>query len=137
MRTWIRGAIAAIFVLSGAAGAGTALAQVHGGNGPPPRPSPKPPPPRPRPPHRPVLHHARLTLYSLPHYRGQQVTLTHSTSNFHFIGFNDRAMSLRAHGHWRLCEHRHYGGRCIAVRRDQPTIFGLTGQASSARLEGR
>jgi hypothetical protein len=137
MRTWVRGAIAAFFILSGATGTETAFAQVHGGNGPPPRPTPKPPPPRPSRPHRPVFHQARLALYSLPHYRGQHVTLTRSTSDFHFIGFNDRAMSLRVNGHWRLCEHSHYGGRCITVRRDQSTIFGLTGQASSARLEGR
>lgn len=148
MRVRAMGAIIAIAMFSGSAIDTAAQAQVQGGNGPPPRPSPKPPPPRPpqpkppaprppiRPPHPPIHHRTRLVLYALPHFRGRQVTVVHSARNFQTLGFNDRAMSLRVQGRWLVCEHANYRGRCITVRRDQPTIVGLTGQISSARFEG-
>ena len=139
MSTWTRGAIAVIAILSTAAIGLPALAQTQGGNGPPPRPTPQPP--RPRPPlRRPIpriIHGGRLTLYARPHYRGQEVTLTRSTSNLRFVGFRDPVMSLRVHGRWRVCEHTDYRGRCSTMRHDQSTIFGLTGHSSSARFEGR
>jgi hypothetical protein len=137
MSAWTRSAIAAIAIVSATAISASALAQ--GASGPPPRPVPQPVRPRPpvRPPMRPILHGGRLTLYSLPQYRGHEVTLTRSTHNLRFMGFNDSAMSARVRGRWRLCEHSDYRGRCTTVRHDQSKIFGLSGRISSARFEGR
>jgi hypothetical protein len=84
----------------------------------------------------PISRFGRLVLYSQPQYLGRSVTLTRSASNFQMLGFNDRAMSLRVHGRWRVCENAHYRGFCRTVRHDQPTLFGLSGHASSARYEG-
>ena len=139
MSALIRGAIAAIAILSTAAIGAPALAQTQGGNGPPPRPTPQPPRPRPplRPPISRAVHGGRLTLYAQPHYRGHQATLTRSTANLRFAGFNDRAMSLRVQGRWRVCERADYRGRCATMRHDQSTVLGLSGHIPSARFEGR
>jgi hypothetical protein len=136
MRKWTKPAITALVTLTGAlTGAiagGAALAQAYG---PPPRPQPMPvvrPPMRP-----PMMARGQLTLYGMPNYRGRQITLTQNTPNFAHIGFNDQAMSLQTRGRWQICEDSNYRGRCVMVRHDQPTMFGLNRQASSARFLGR
>jgi hypothetical protein len=136
MRIWFQGVVGAVTILAAGAVASLAFAQVHGGNGgpqiQPPRPTPPRPPPRP-----PSGHRARLELYAQPNFRGRHIRLSSNQTNLGSTGFNDRTMSLRAVGRWRVCEHAAYRGRCLTVHGDQRQIFGLSGRISSVRYEGR
>jgi len=75
-----------------------------------------------------------LTLYSGPNYTGRSVTLSRGETDFSRIGFNDTAQSIRYDGRrsWRVCQHANFGGACLEVNGDMPSLAGLTRQISSA-----
>jgi len=75
-----------------------------------------------------------LTLYSGPNYTGRSITLDQAQTDFSRIGFNDTAQSIRYDGRrsWRVCQHANYGGACMEVSGDMPSLAGLTRQISSA-----
>lgn len=78
------------------------------------------------------------TLYSLPNYQGQSVTITDSTEDLGRWRFNDKAQSARFSGTWRVCEHDEFRGRCQEIRGDVPdlTQYGLMAQISSMEPSG-
>jgi len=73
------------------------------------------------------------TLYELPNFQGQSVTITQSSPDLGRWRFNDRAQSARFEGRWRICEHDDFKGRCQEVTGAVPdlTTYGMMGQISS------
>ena len=80
----------------------------------------------------------KATLYALPNYEGQSITITGSTPDLGKWRFNDRAQSARFSGVWRACEHDDFRGRCQEIRGDVAdlTQYGLFGQISSLEPAG-
>ncbi|MBX3485405.1 beta/gamma crystallin-related protein [Phenylobacterium sp.] len=78
------------------------------------------------------------TLYSLPNFQGQSVTITQSTPDLGKWRFNDRAQSARFDGRWLICEHDNFKGRCQEVRGDVANLhtYGLMAQVSSLEPAG-
>ncbi|WP_300542268.1 beta/gamma crystallin-related protein [Maricaulis sp.] len=75
-----------------------------------------------------------ITLYSGPNYTGRSVTLTETTPNLQSVGFNDMARSVRHNGrrNWRACQHADFGGACMEISGDIPSIGGgMAGEISS------
>lgn len=59
----------------------------------------------------------RITLYEGPNFTGRSVTYDHDISNLP-REFQDRAISVRIVGSWRLCSDSDYRGRCVDIDRD-------------------
>jgi hypothetical protein len=78
------------------------------------------------------------TLYALPNFQGQSVTITDSVEDLGRWRFNDRAQSARFSGTWRVCEHDEFRGRCQEIRGDVAdlTQYGLMAQISSMEPAG-
>jgi hypothetical protein len=76
-----------------------------------------------------------MSLYSRPDFRGSEITVHGSASNFVDLGFNDRVSSIVVHsGAWEVCEHKDFGGRCTVLERGQyPTLNRLNDSISSVR----
>ncbi|UMR33129.1 beta/gamma crystallin family protein [Massilia sp. MB5] len=76
-----------------------------------------------------------MTLYAREGFRGSEVTVYETTSNFRDLGFNDRASSLVVHsGAWELCEHRDFGGYCAVFERGEyADLRRFNNSISSAR----
>jgi uncharacterized protein YcfJ len=85
---------------------------------------------------------AQITLYEGEGYHGRSMTVDDRVGNLGRAGFNDRASSIIVErGRWELCEHPHFEGRCVVLRRGSyPSLrqVGLNNQISSIRrVEGR
>lgn len=76
-------------------------------------------------------------LYDQPGFRGRSITVSDSASNLRDLGFNDRAMSIRARGRWRLCSDANYRGSCTTIRGDVEDLsrLGLDRNLSSLRKD--
>ncbi|QBE63880.1 beta/gamma crystallin-related protein [Pseudoduganella lutea] len=85
----------------------------------------------------PIGHAAagEIALYTHAEFRGPQVTVRGTTTNFEHMAFNDRVSSVVVRsGTWELCEHKDFGGRCIVLERGEyPMLNGFNDVASSAR----
>lgn len=61
-----------------------------------------------------------MSLYSRPDFRGAEVTVRGTASNFVDLGFNDRASSIIVRsGTWEVCEHKDFGGQCTVLERGE------------------
>ncbi len=80
----------------------------------------------------------RATLYENPGFQGGQIEISGKTENLPRY-FNDKAMSGRFEGRWRICEHSDFGGRCAVVEGDVAdlNVHGLAQRVSSLRPDDR
>ncbi len=80
---------------------------------------------------------AQVTFYSQEGMRGQWFIADRAYPNLDHYGFNDRASSaIVQRGHWEICEHANFGGRCAVLAPGQyPSLaaIGLNNQVSSLR----
>lgn len=60
-------------------------------------------------------------LYDQPNFQGQQTTIYGLATNLP-SNFNDKAMSGKFQGRWRICEDSDYRGRCQDVSGDVPNM---------------
>lgn len=77
-----------------------------------------------------------ITLYSLPAFLGQSITVTEATPNLSQSGFANRAQSARVtSGTWVACRGAAYAGQCQTITGDVPTlsILGLNKKVLSLR----
>ncbi len=76
----------------------------------------------------------RITLYEGPNFTGRSFTADQDISNLP-REYNDRAMSVRIVGSWKLCENSNYGGRCVDIDRDVSDLrsWGMDRTISSMR----
>ncbi|WP_269714651.1 beta/gamma crystallin-related protein [Caulobacter sp. NIBR2454] len=74
-----------------------------------------------------------LTFYSAPDFQGEVLALNRKAGRLAKQDFNDKAMSARAVGLWRVCEDDNYGGRCQTVEGEIRNLGTLRGRVSSAR----
>lgn len=75
-------------------------------------------------------------LYDRTGFSGYAFGVHDHVNNFHHLGFNDRASSVRIdRGAWELCEHSGYRGYCIVVDHDIYDLrdYGFNNQISSVR----
>jgi hypothetical protein len=77
-----------------------------------------------------------LTLFDRRNFAGSQQRLERDEPQMQFTARSARIVG----GRWRLCERPFFGGRCVTVDRDQPTLdlpraFG--GMVRSAKPEAR
>jgi len=63
-------------------------------------------------------------LYDGPNFQGRQTTIYVLATNLP-RDFNDKAMSGRFQGRWRICENSDFGGRCQDVSGDVPNMNTL------------
>ncbi|HMO42930.1 MAG TPA: beta/gamma crystallin-related protein, partial [Phenylobacterium sp.] len=63
-------------------------------------------------------------LYDQPNFQGRQTTIYGFATNLP-RDFNDKAMSGRFQGRWRICEDSDYRGRCQDVNGDVPNMNTL------------
>ncbi len=63
-------------------------------------------------------------LYDGPNFQGRQTTIYGMATNLP-REFNDKAMSGRFQGRWRICENSDFGGRCQDVSGDVPNMNTL------------
>lgn len=79
---------------------------------------------------------ARVTFFEGPNFTGRSFTADGNISNMP-REFNDRAMSVRVIGYWRLCTDSDYRGRCEDVDRDVRDLraLGLERSISSAAID--
>jgi uncharacterized protein YcfJ len=80
---------------------------------------------------------ARITFYEGANFSGRAFTTAESVWNFSG-SFNDRASSvLIEQGHWEVCEHARFEGRCVVLRPGRyPSLrqVGMDNTISSARM---
>ena len=80
---------------------------------------------------------AQITFYEREAFRGRAFAASGAVENFAHTGFNDRASSVVVdRGRWEVCEHAHFEGRCVVVRRgsyDSLASMGINNQISSVR----
>jgi uncharacterized protein YcfJ len=80
---------------------------------------------------------AQVTFYSEEGMRGRWFIADQAFDNLDHYGFNDRASSaIVQRGHWELCEHAGFSGRCVVLAPGQyPSLasMGLNNQVSSVR----
>ncbi|MET0272086.1 MAG: beta/gamma crystallin-related protein, partial [Phenylobacterium sp.] len=78
------------------------------------------------------------TLYDQENFEGQSVTVSSAVGKLSDYRFNDRALSLKLTGLWRLCEHADFGGRCVELTGDVKALnpVGLAGRISSLAPAG-
>lgn len=77
-----------------------------------------------------------ITLYSLPAFLGQSITITEATPNLTQTGFANRAQSARVtSGTWIACRGASYAGQCQTLQGDVPTLslIGLNKKVLSLR----
>lgn len=76
-------------------------------------------------------------LYEGTGFRGRSVRVEGSSSNLKYLGFNDKAWSVRLRGRWLLCSDANYRGECVTVTGDVADLsrLGLEGALSSIRRE--
>ncbi len=84
------------------AAAGTAVAQNYGGGG----------------------RQPSAILFDQPNFQGRQTTIYGMATNLP-RDWNDKAMSARFQGRWRICENSDFGGRCQDVSGDVPNMNTL------------
>jgi hypothetical protein len=57
-----------------------------------------------------------ITLYTGPHFRGSELTLSGPASNLERSGYNDRAESLIVRsGRWEVCSDANFAGDCVLL----------------------
>jgi hypothetical protein len=79
---------------------------------------------------------ADIVLYDRTGFGGYAFGVQDQVSNFHHLGFNDRASSVRIErGTWELCEHAGFRGYCIIADRDIYDLrdYGFSNEISSVR----
>jgi uncharacterized protein YcfJ len=80
---------------------------------------------------------AQITFYEGEGFRGRAFTTSRPVDNFAGAGFNDRASSVVVdRGHWEVCEHAHFEGRCAVLRAgsyDSLAGMGMSDRISSVR----
>jgi uncharacterized protein YcfJ len=84
---------------------------------------------------------AQVTFYEGEGFRGRAFATSSTIDNFASTGFNDRASSVVVdRGRWEVCEHAHFEGRCVVLRRgsyDSLAAIGINNQISSVRPVAR
>ena len=79
---------------------------------------------------------AELTVFTGPHFRGQDMTLHGAASNLERSGFNDRAESVIVRsGRWEVCSDSDYRGYCTVLEPGEYSLLNgpLFRRISSAR----
>ncbi len=78
---------------------------------------------------------SRITFFEGPNFTGRAFTADNNVNNMPG-DFNDRAMSARVEGYWRLCADRDYRGHCEVVEHDVRDLrsIGLGRSISSAAV---
>jgi uncharacterized protein YcfJ len=80
---------------------------------------------------------AQVTFYEGESFRGRAFAASGAIDNFAQTGFNDRASSIVIdRGRWEVCEHAHFEGRCVVLRRgsyDSLASMGMENRISSVR----
>ena len=57
-----------------------------------------------------------ISLFTAPHYRGAELTLSGPASNLDRSGYNDRAESLIVRsGRWEVCTDANFAGQCVLL----------------------
>jgi len=84
---------------------------------------------------------AEMILFEHDNFQGRSMTLRGSVPDLGNSGFNDITSSIIVRsGTWRVCEHAHYGGRCITLSPGQyrsMNRFGMNDIISSVRDMGQ
>jgi uncharacterized protein YcfJ len=80
---------------------------------------------------------AQVTFYEGEGFRGRAFSANRPISDLERFGFNDRASSVVVeHGRWQVCEHAHFEGQCVILRRgsyDSLAGMGMSNRISSVR----
>lgn len=79
---------------------------------------------------------ASITLYSLPGFLGESVTITEATPDLARLGFANRAQSARVRGGtWIACREASFAGQCQTLEGDLPvlSLVGLNKRILSLR----
>ena len=77
-----------------------------------------------------------ITLYEGPNMRGRSVSLSRSTPNLGYLGFENKAASAYVtDGRWELCTEPYFKGQCRTYGPGQkPSLDGQSYRVSSARI---
>ena len=77
-----------------------------------------------------------ITLYEGPNMRGRSVSLSRSTPNLGYLGFENKAASAYVtDGRWELCTEPYFKGQCRPYGPGQkPSLDGQSYRFSSARI---
>ncbi len=77
----------------------------------------------------------RAILYEYPNFQGRSYVVYGRNDGLGSTGFEDRAMSGRFEGEWKICEHDNYQGHCETVSGDVRNLdrLGLGHSISSLR----
>jgi hypothetical protein len=60
---------------------------------------------------------AQVTFYEHDGFRGRHFSASRPVADFARFGFNDMASSVIVRsGHWRVCEHAGFAGRCVVLK---------------------
>ncbi len=80
---------------------------------------------------------AQVTFYEREAFRGRAFAASGPIDNFAHTGFNDRVSSVVIdRGRWEVCEHAHFEGHCVVLRRgsyDSLASMGMNNHISSVR----
>jgi hypothetical protein len=84
-----------------------------------------------------ALAAAQITLFEHEGFGGNRMEFRYAYANLDPTGMNDRASSaIVRSGHWQVCEHERYGGRCTTLSPGEyPSlvVMGLNDTVSSLR----
>lgn len=64
------------------------------------------------------------TIYAQPNFQGPSMTVNGYATNLP-SNFNDKALSIRVQGRWRVCQDSDYRGRCVDVSGDIPNLNSI------------
>ena len=83
---------------------------------------------------------AQVTLYEHENFSGQAAEFHDAVADLSGSGMNDKASSVVVRsGSWQLCEHSHFGGRCVTLtpgRYPALASMGMNDMVSSLRPTG-
>lgn len=79
----------------------------------------------------------RITLYEGPNYTGRSYSFDRDITNLP-AQYQDRALSVRIVGSWRLCDFSDFRGQCVEISRDVPDLraLGMDRRVSSMKNTG-
>ncbi len=82
-----------------------------------------------------AAHAQTAALYWDSNFQGRSQAVIGPVADLTASGFNDQASSVRLQGHWELCEHANYGGRCATLSGDVRNLsdWALNDRVTSLR----